>query len=162
MAAITLVPSRSVMTVNRRERATALCVSCAAVAAVAVPGVRLLASSNAPDGFPMSTYPMFAHDPGRVVELATVVVITPSGDVERLSPEKIAGSDQVIQAGVTVRHAIDRGRGASARLCRDVAARLGEPARVAVMIEEHDAIAWSAGDREPRERRIVVDCQAEG
>jgi hypothetical protein len=30
------------------------------------------------------------------------------------------------------------------------------------MIEEHDAIAWSAGDREPRERRIVVDCQAEG
>jgi hypothetical protein len=132
------------------------------VAAVAVPGVRMLASPDAPDGFPLSTYPMFARDPGRVVELATVVAISPEGDVERLSPETIAGTDQVIQAGVTVRQAIDRGPTAAAALCREVALRVEEPASVAVVVEEHDAVAWSAGDREPRERRTVAECGADG
>ncbi|MGH9228089.1 MAG: hypothetical protein ACRD07_05035 [Acidimicrobiales bacterium] len=147
---------------NRRERATALFVSGVTVAAVAVPGVRLLASPDAPDGFPLSTYPMFAHDPGRVAVLPTAVVITPSGDVERLSPETIAGTDQVIQAATTVRRAIDRGGAASVALCRDIAARVEGAGTVAVVVEEHDAIAWSAGEREPRRRRTVADCEAEG
>ena len=132
------------------------------VAAVAIPGVRMLAAPDAPDGFPLSTYPMFARDPGRVVELATVVAISPDGDVERLSPETIAGTDQVIQAGVSVRQAIDRGPAAAAALCRDVAARVEASATVAVVEEEHDAVAWSAGDREPRERHTVAECEAEG
>jgi hypothetical protein len=146
--------------VNRRERGTALFVSGVLIAAVAIPGVRMVVSPDAPDGFPLSTYPMFAHDPGRVAELATVVVITPSG-YERLSPETIAGTDQAVQAAKTVRWAIDRGRAASAALCRDIAARVERPGTVAVVIEEHDAIAWSAGDREPRQRRTVADCEAE-
>lgn len=132
------------------------------VAAVAVPGVRMLASSDAPDGFPLSTYPMFARDPGRVVEVATVIAISPGGDIQRLSPETIAGTDQVIQAGVTVHQGIDRGPAAAAALCRDVAARIAAPATVAVVEEEHDAVAWSAGEREPRERRTVADCEANG
>jgi hypothetical protein len=148
--------------VNRRERATALFVSGAMVAAVAVPGVRMLTSPDASDGFPLSTYPMFAHDPGQVAVMATAVVITPSGDVERLSPDTIAGTDQVIQAAMTVRRAIDRGRAASAALCREIAARVEGSGTVAVVIEEHDAIAWSAGEREPRQRRTVSDCEAEG
>jgi hypothetical protein len=91
-----------------------------------------------------------------------VVAISPEGDVERLSPETIAGTDQVIQAGVTVRQAIDRGPAAAGALCREVALRVEGPASVAVVVEEHDAVAWSAGDREPRERRTVAECEADG
>jgi hypothetical protein len=148
------------VSVNRWERARALVVSGTMLAAVAVPGARMLASPSAPDGFPLSTYPMFARDPGRVVELATVIAVSPEGAVERLSPETIAGTDQVIQAGVTVRQAIDHGRAAAAALCRDIAGRVEGPATVAVVVEEHDAVAWSAGARDPRDRRTVAECEA--
>jgi hypothetical protein len=147
---------------TRRERITALVVSGALVTAVALPGLRLLASSDAPDGFPLSTYPMFSRDPGRVVELPTVVTVTPAGEVERLSPQTIAGTDQVIQAGVTVRQAIARGPAATAALCGEVAGRVAPPATVEVVVERHDSVGWSAGDREPLDRRTLASCEARG
>jgi hypothetical protein len=159
----TTVRSRSLRAVSARDRAWALVVSGVMVAAVAVPGLRtLLEGGEAPDGFPLSTYPMFARDPGRVVELATVVAVRPGGQVARLSPQLIAGTDQVIQAGETVRQAIDGGPSSTAALCREVAGGVDPPATIAVVIEEHDAVAWSAGDREPRDRRVVAECEAEG
>lgn len=147
---------------DRRERRRALLVSTAAVVAVTVPGVRTLASPGSPDGFPLSTYPMFTRDPGREVEQPTVVAVSPGGDVERLSPGTIAGTDQVIQAGVAVRRAVAGGPAATARLCAEVAGRVTGPATVAVVVERHDVVAWSAGDREPIERRTVADCEATG
>jgi hypothetical protein len=100
-------------------------VSAAVVVAVAVPGVRLLADGrDAPDGFPLSTYPMFTRDPGGVVELPTVVAVGPGGEVERLSPQTIAGTDQVIQAGVAVGRAVRDGPAAAGALCREVAGRV--------------------------------------
>jgi hypothetical protein len=146
--------------VERHERWRALLVSAAVVAAVAVPGVRTLVSGTAPDGFPLSTYPMFTRDPGRVVVLSTVIAVSPTGEVDRLSPETIAGTDQVVQAGVTVQQAIDAGRDAAAHLCDEVAERVDGPATVAVVVEHHDVVAWSAGDRGPLERRTVADCEA--
>lgn len=134
--------------------------SAAVVAAVAVPGMRTIVSGDTPDGFPLSTYPMFTRDPGRVVELPTVIAVSPTGAVARLSPETIAGTDQVIQAGVTVRQAIVAGPGATARLCAEVAERVDDAHTVAVVVERHDTVAWSAGDREPLERRTVADCEA--
>ena len=98
---------------DRRARWRALLVSAAVVIAVVAPGVRLLVSPQAPDGFPLSTYPMFTRDRGRVVELATVVAESPEGEVERLSPRTIARTDQVVQAGVTVRRAVSAGAGAA-------------------------------------------------
>ena len=136
--------------------------SAVAVVAVAMPGVRTLASPGAPDGFPLSTYPMFTRDPGREVEQPTVVAVAPGGDVERLSPRTIAGTDQVIQAGVAVRQAVADGPAAVARLCAEVAQRVAAPATVAVVAERHDVVAWSAGDREPIERRTVANCEAGG
>ena len=135
-------------------------VSAAVVVAVAVPGIRTLASGDAPDGFPVSTYPMFTHDPGRVVEAPTVVAVSPGGEVDRLSPETVAGTDQVIQAGVSVRQALDAGPSATRALCDDVAGRVDAPATVAVVVERHDSVAWSAGDREPIERHTVTECEA--
>jgi hypothetical protein len=135
-------------------------VSAALVVGVAIPGIRTMASVDAPDGFPLSTYPMFTHDPGRVVEHPTVVAVSPRSDVDRLSPETIAGTDQVIQAGVSVRQALDSGPSATRALCADVAGRVDAPATVAVVVERHDSVAWSAGDREPIERRILAACEA--
>jgi hypothetical protein len=147
---------------TRTERLRALATSAVVVAAVAVPGLRLLADGrDAPDGFPLSTYPMFTRDPGRVVELPTVVAVTSDGATERLSPETIARTDQVIQAGVTVGQAVRAGPAAARALCREVAGRVdpaGSGVTVAVVVERHDAVAWSAGDGEPLDRRIVADC----
>jgi hypothetical protein len=86
--------------------------------------------------------------------------VSPRGDVDRLSPETIAGTDQVIQAGVSVRQALDSGPSATRALCADVAGRVDAPATVAVVVERHDSVAWSAGDREPIERRILAACEA--
>jgi hypothetical protein len=130
------------------------------VVGVALPGIRMVASADAPDGLPLSTYPMFTHDPGRVVEQPTVVAVSPGGDVERLSPETIAATDQVIQAVMAVRQALDTGPAATRALCSDVAGRVDAPATVAVVVERHDAVAWSAGEREPLYRRTVVACEA--
>jgi hypothetical protein len=130
---------------------------------VAAPGAWLLAGGrDAPDGFPLSTYPMFTRDPGRVVDLPTVVAVSPDGHVDRLSPETIAGTDQVIQAGVTVGQALRDGPSATRALCREVAGRVDAGsgiATVAVVVERHDAVAWSAGDREPLDRRTVAECR---
>jgi hypothetical protein len=145
--------------VDRRERWRALLVSAVVLAAVGLPGVRMLASDDAPDGFPLSTYPMFTSDRGRVVELPTVVAVGPDGTTERLSPATIAGTDQVVQAGVTVRQAVAAGTGATARLCAEVADRVDGPATVAVVVERHDVVAWSAGDHDPVERRVLAECE---
>lgn len=155
---------------RRGERRWALAASAVVVTAVALPGVRLLAGGReAPDGFPLSTYPMFTRDPGDIVEVPTVVAVMPDGDVERLSPETIARTDQVIQAGETVGQAVRDGLATTRALCRDVAGRLAGnvdaratgnagTVTVAVVVERHDAVAWAAGDREPLDRRTIADC----
>jgi hypothetical protein len=148
---------------ERGERWRAGVVSVLIVAAVAWPGVQWLVDDRPSDGFPISTYPMFTRDPGRIVELPTVVAIDPDGGVERLSPQEIAGTDQVIQASVAVRTAVARGPGAARALCREAAARVSGPAALEVVIERHDAIAWAADSAtEPVERRTVAACEAGG
>jgi hypothetical protein len=149
--------------VSRAERRWALLVAVVLIGAVALPGLRLLAQGrDAPDGFPLSTYPMFTRDPGRVVDLPTVVGVTPDGEVTRLSPRVIADTDQVIQANEVLRRAVRQGGLALRELCRDAAGRVdsGRVESVAVVVERHDAIDWAAGDRAPLERRTIVDCPA--
>lgn len=144
------------------EKVWAVTVSAVIVVLVAFPGLRMLVEDSTADGFPLSTYPMFTNDPGRIVELPTVVATGEDGAVERLSPQQIAGTDQVIQAAVTVQDAVRGGRSATAALCREVAARVERPSTtIAVVVERHDAIAWS-GDpaAEPLSRRVVTTCEA--
>jgi hypothetical protein len=152
--------TRTLGRVDRRERRLALGVAAAVVVGVALPGVRMMASGDAPDGLPLSTYPMFARDRGRVVEQPTVVAMSPGGEVARLSPETIAGTDQVMQAARAVQHAVGAGPAATRALCEEVAGRVDAPVTVAVVVERYDPIAWSEGDREPVERRTVVACEA--
>jgi hypothetical protein len=152
--------TRTLGRVDRRERRLALGVAAAVVVGVALPGVRMMASGDAPDGLPLSTYPMFARDRGRVVEQPTVVAVSPDGYVERLSPETIAATDQVMQAAEAVRRALDAGPAATRLLCDEVAGRVDAPAIVAVVVERYDGVAWSARDRPTLDRRTVVACEA--
>lgn len=147
---------------ERLERWRAVVVSTVIVVAVALPGLRWVVETEPSDGFPISTYPMFTRDPGRIVEVPTVVARRADGTVERLSPQAIAGTDQVIQASVTVRAAVAAGHGATQALCDEVAARIGG-ADLAVLVERHDAIAWAEDNAsEPIDRRTVLRCEAGG
>ncbi|MDC0716291.1 hypothetical protein [Nannocystis bainbridge] len=107
------------------------------------------------DSFPFSSFPMFAH--GRkdaVTNVHRAVAVGPDGAKVSLPPRAL-GSDEVLQADVTLRHAIRRGKKASAALCRTVARRIaGDPAHadavaVELLTERHDALAYFAGDTTP-------------
>ncbi|MBZ5715095.1 hypothetical protein [Nannocystis pusilla] len=107
------------------------------------------------DSFPFSSFPMFAH--GRkdaVTSVHRALAVLPDGTPVALPPRAL-GSDEVLQADATLRHAIRGGKKASARLCRAVARRVaGDPAlatavAVELVTERHDAIAWFAGERTP-------------
>jgi hypothetical protein len=96
---------------------------------------------HASDGFPLSTYPMFTYERGRVVAIDTVVLV--AGDrTERLSPELIAGTDEPVLASATVSRAIVGGPAALDRLCHEVVDRLedGRGGEVEVVTETYDTI----------------------
>lgn len=107
------------------------------------------------DSFPFSSFPMFAH--GRKDAVTTVhrAVAVRADDTIVALPPRALGSDEVLQADATLRHAIRRGNKASLRLCRAVARRvaadpdLADIVRVELVSERHDALAYFAGDLTP-------------
>lgn len=119
------------------------------------------------DSFPLSTYPMFAHHRGRISSVATVVGLTANGEVVRLSPELIAGTDEVMIAVETAANAVRRGRDASRHLCDQVASRVASADRptitsVRVAVETHDAIDYFSGDRPgPEHVAVHAECAVE-
>lgn len=144
---------------SRRQRVVARVVAAGVALAVAWPALAPIAGRPASDGFPLSTYPMFSRDRGEVVEVPTVVALGDDGEVERLPPSVIADTDQVLVAAAAVRRAVDGGPSTAGALCEEVAGRAGSRGTsVAVVVERHDAIAWSAGDRAPLNRRQVAEC----
>lgn len=112
-------------------------VTVAAVVAVLAPALW----PGAEDDFPLSTYPMFTAERGRVVDLDTAVLVDDDGR-HRLSPEAVGGTDEVVSAAVTVSRAIAAGDVALARLCAEIADRVGpDRATVEIVTERHDAVA---------------------
>jgi hypothetical protein len=121
-----------------------------------------------PDGddFPLSPYPMFARDRGRASAIATVVGVDDEGRVQRLSPQLVNGTREIVQAAAVVAHEVAAGQ--AARLCREVAARAaalaprggraGALVAVEVVTETYDAVAWFDGDREPLARVVHASC----
>jgi hypothetical protein len=147
---------------GRHQRLAARAVALVVVAAVAWPGIASVGGWDRSDGFPLSTYPMFTRDRGRVVEVPTAVALDAGGDAVRLPPTVIAATDQVLMAAAAVRRAVVEGPAAAASLCQEVASRAGGRGQeVAIVVERHDAIDWSAGAREPIERRVVATCPIE-
>lgn len=107
-----------------------------AVAAVLVLSPVLRDPSS--DTYPLSTYPMFAADRGRVHTIATAVERTGDG-FARLSPSLISGSDEAVLASVTVTRAVRRGEADA--LCEEILERTGARRRIEVRSETLDVVA---------------------
>ena len=112
------------------------------------------------DGFPVSTYPMFARRSGPVVRLATVVGLDADGHVHRLDPHTIGGGDEVVLASEQVRLAVAEGAASVAALCGEVAARVEDPfiERVEVRTEVRDAVADVRARRPPLDVEVHARC----
>lgn len=144
---------------GRVRRALTAGIAAGAVIAVLAPMFR----SPPADGFPLSTYPMFARDRGATAWVDTAVGITGDGEVVRLSPELISGSDEPVLAAVTVSRA--RRDGAGDELCarvaeRLVAARFDGVEAVEVVSERQDLDRYEPD--EPLDRRIHARCPVGG
>lgn len=118
---------------------------------VGVTGLAVLAPAvtGGGDSYPLSSYPMFSRDRGEEAHLATAVAESASGEVWRLDPETISGSDEVILAAATVARAIRGGRVEA--LCREIADRIDDPEarHVVVRTEQHDLVASLTDGAEP-------------
>jgi len=113
------------------------------------------------DSFPLSTYPIYAHSRSRLVTFDTVEGVVAGGDIERLSLEAIAQTDDPLIAASVVSNAI-RNDDADA-LCATVAARVVAPVqRVEVVSEQHDTIEWLRGDDSVRGRIVHAVCAVDG
>ena len=128
-------------------------ISLVAVAAVALPGF------TDRDSFPLSNYPMFSNDRGRVTAFDTAVGVDTDGNVERLSPRRISGSYEVIHAASTVSKAIRIGDADG--LCREIAERARDDGlmRIEVVTETYDTVRWFEGDETPIARRVHARCE---
>lgn len=109
------------------------------------------------DSYPLSTYPMFATDRGDRHEIATVVEVLDDGATARLSPESIAGTDEIVLTAVTVERALRAGD--ASVLCAEVAARLGEGREVRVQSETHDVVELVAAGAPPLAVTIHAECE---
>jgi hypothetical protein len=136
------------------RRAAVLVVLAAAVAWPAV-------DPSPSDGFPVSSYPMFASDRGRIVDVATAVGLDDRGAALRLDPHAIGGGDEVMLAASAVRRAVAAGGAEAARFCAEVAGRVDDPHVVAVELrtERHDAVADPTADRPPVAVTVHARCE---
>jgi hypothetical protein len=120
--------------------------SLAAVISAGLVGATLAGAVRSPDddGFPLSTYPMFARPRPAQVALAYAIGVTAGGATRALGPEAL-GTGEVLQALARVRAAIDAGEGDA--LCRAIAARvaggrgLADVEEIRLVTGVHDAVA---------------------
>ena len=112
------------------------------------------------DGLPLSNYPMFAHRRSAVSQFHVAVNIDVDGVEHRLDPHQIGGTDQPMQAVMTVRQAIVDG-GAD-ELCAAIAERADHPGTVEIATVSLDSVGWFAGTKHPLERNVHASCPVDG
>jgi hypothetical protein len=121
--------------------------------------------SSPGDGFPVSSYPMFASDRGRIVTLATAVGLTDRGEELRLGPPAVGGGDEVMLAASAARLAVAGSGPDARRYCSEVADRVADgagPAEVTmieVRTEERDAVADPRARRPARGLTVHARCE---
>jgi hypothetical protein len=114
------------------------------------------------DGYPLSTYPMFARP--RPAQERVDRAVGLRGEERVQLPLRVVGSEEPMQVVVTLGRAIRRGQ--AARLCADVARRVAaDPAfagleAVEIATERHDALAYFASDDpQPLARSVRARCE---
>ena len=132
----------------RGSRAFALIASIALCGAALSPLLR----RPADDGFPLSTYPMFAWPRPRELTMSYPLGVTADGGRRTLSPALI-GSSEVLQARAIVERAVARRGAALQGLCEAIARRVAaSPAHrdvvaVRLVTGTHDAVELLVRDR---------------
>jgi hypothetical protein len=116
------------------------------------------------DSFPLSTYPMFSQ--GRrdaIVTVERAVGLSPRG--ARALPPRLVGSEEVLQAKMTISQTVARGKQAASALCREIAARVArnkafdDVVGVEIRTDVFDALAPSAGRGEPITSTVHATCK---
>ena len=114
------------------------------------------------DDFPFSTYPMFSGRQSSEATIAHAVVIDANGERSALPPVAVA-NDEVIQAFETLRQAVRQGPDATARLCAHAADWYAGghegPARVEIVSDTYDAVAYFDGDKQPLATEVHASCE---
>ncbi|MBA3395904.1 MAG: hypothetical protein H0T89_24950 [Deltaproteobacteria bacterium] len=124
----------------------------AAVVSVVLIGATLspLARKPADDGYPLSTYPMFAWRRPTKLTMSYPLGVTARGP-RYLSPG-IIGSFEVLQARAIVERAVAKGGKEVAMLCERIAARVATTPRFAdvtairIVTGNHDAVDFLVRD----------------
>ena len=119
------------------RRSMATMVSVVAIAAVLSPAL------FDHDSYPLSTYPMFSFDEGRIVAIDTAFGYDADGTRHLLSPTIIAGGIEVIHAAATLSASIENGD--TDALCAEIATRARSRAslvRIEVVTEVHDVVTY--------------------
>ena len=109
------------------------------------------------DSLPLSNYPMFAHERERVTGFHVAVLVDPEGEEHGLDLRAVGGTDQPVQAAMTVAQAVRNGQ--AAELSAEVADRVGS---VEIVSVRYDAPGWFAGDRDPVARTVHASCPTGG
>jgi len=116
----------------------------ATIVSIGLVGATLAPVLRAPDddGFPLSTFPMFATPQPAQVAMSYARGVTRDGRVRVLSPDHL-GTGEVLQAFALIQRAVDRGESARLALCTAIAGRVA-------------ADAADAADRDVVEIRLVA------
>ena len=123
-------------------------VSLALIAATLWP----LARDPRDDGFPLSTYPMFASRRPTLQTFRYALGETATGERRTLRPA-VVGTGEVLQAIRVFDRAVAGGRGETQRLCEAIAARVAgerdmtDIVVIRVVSGTHDAVEYFVRDR---------------
>lgn len=127
-----------------------------ALAALAWPAV----DPSPADSLPVSNYPMFARLRPAQGRFPVVLLGDQKQPGRRLNPREISGTDQPMQAAMTVGQAVRQG--AADELCAEIAEHLSELGSVWIVTDTYDAIAWFDGVEEPIRREVHATCDTGG
>lgn len=131
----------------------------AAIAVVVVVGLATPVVTDR-DSFPVSTYPMFSQPRTSETTVGYAVGLDRGGGDDRLPPEVVGGTAEVVHAAETIRQA--RRRDDLDGLCNEMAARLagrdGDVVEVEIRLDTYDVVGWFEGRRDPLERDVLARC----
>jgi hypothetical protein len=120
------------------------------------------------DGFPMSSYPMFAtRRPDPMMSLSYAVGMTQDGERRWIAPTYVANGE-VLQARAVFQRAVSGGKAETERLCRGIAERLvvrgalPEVVRVRVGTGTHDSVAYLVGSDRVGKEKVHAECPVTG
>ena len=130
------------------NRVGAAVVSFALIAATLSPLVR----EPRDDGFPLSTYPMFAWKRPTKLTMSYAIGETTAGERRYLTP-RVVGSGEVLQARAIVERAVSKGGKELTTFCAKVAANVAQApqfadvTRIRVLSGTHDSLEFLMHDK---------------